>query len=135
LNRGRHLYSAGRPSRWALAHISSYIMSSLCRVCCSNRKTLRAISVANCCRSVNQRNPITIVSGITLSNFSLFKLSLAILATNVTKSDLRINILKQPPPHQSCVVTLSPQVRYIPRYHQFECVNFDLQLCSILRIA
>ena len=23
-NRGRHLYSAGRPSRWALAHISSY---------------------------------------------------------------------------------------------------------------
>ena len=27
LNRGRHLYSAGRPSRWALAHISS----RLCR--------------------------------------------------------------------------------------------------------
>jgi len=24
LNRGRHLYSAGRPSRWAFAHISSY---------------------------------------------------------------------------------------------------------------
>jgi len=24
LNRGRHLYSAGRPSRWALSHISSY---------------------------------------------------------------------------------------------------------------
>ena len=24
LNRGRHLYSAGRPSRWALAHISSW---------------------------------------------------------------------------------------------------------------
>jgi len=24
LNRGRHLYSARRPSRWALAHISSY---------------------------------------------------------------------------------------------------------------
>jgi len=24
LNRRRHLYSAGRPSRWALAHISSY---------------------------------------------------------------------------------------------------------------
>jgi len=23
LNGGRHLYSAGRPSRWALAHISS----------------------------------------------------------------------------------------------------------------
>ena len=25
LNRGRHLYSAGRPSRWALAHICSYL--------------------------------------------------------------------------------------------------------------
>jgi len=25
LNRGRHLYLAGRTSRWALAHISSYI--------------------------------------------------------------------------------------------------------------
>jgi len=24
LNRGRHLYSAGRPSHWAQAHISSY---------------------------------------------------------------------------------------------------------------
>ena len=24
LNRGRHLYSAGRPSRWALAHILVY---------------------------------------------------------------------------------------------------------------
>ena len=30
LNRGRHLYSAGRPSRWALAHISS---SSYCSYC------------------------------------------------------------------------------------------------------
>jgi len=26
LNRGRHLYSAARPSRWALAHISSSII-------------------------------------------------------------------------------------------------------------
>jgi len=26
LNRGCHLHSAGRPSRWALAHISSYYM-------------------------------------------------------------------------------------------------------------
>ena len=25
LNRGRHLYSAGRPSRWSLAHISSHL--------------------------------------------------------------------------------------------------------------
>jgi len=28
LNRGRHLCSAGRPSRWALAHISSFIWYS-----------------------------------------------------------------------------------------------------------
>ena len=27
LNRGRHLCSAGRPSRWALAHISSFFSS------------------------------------------------------------------------------------------------------------
>ena len=26
LNRGRHLYSAGRQSRWALAHISSFLL-------------------------------------------------------------------------------------------------------------
>jgi len=32
LNRGRHLYSAGRPSRWALAHISSLhlFVATLC---------------------------------------------------------------------------------------------------------
>ena len=30
LNRGRHLYSAGRPSRWALAHISSSMTLSQC---------------------------------------------------------------------------------------------------------
>jgi len=28
LNKWRHLYSAGRPSRWALAHISSYLCSN-----------------------------------------------------------------------------------------------------------
>jgi len=29
-NRGRHLYSAGRPSRWALAHISSFYYFQVC---------------------------------------------------------------------------------------------------------
>jgi len=29
LDRGRHLYSAGRPSRWALAHISSWTSFSI----------------------------------------------------------------------------------------------------------
>ena len=28
LNRGRHIYSAGQPSRWALAHISSFIVKT-----------------------------------------------------------------------------------------------------------
>ena len=29
LNRGRHLYSAGRPSRWALAHILVHVCFSV----------------------------------------------------------------------------------------------------------
>jgi len=29
LNRGRHLYSAGRPSRWALAHILVLLWTTL----------------------------------------------------------------------------------------------------------
>ena len=32
LNRERHLYSAGRPSRWALTHISSFVYFSTCLV-------------------------------------------------------------------------------------------------------
>ena len=30
-NRGRHLYSAGRPSGWALAHISSCVLLCICK--------------------------------------------------------------------------------------------------------
>jgi len=33
LNRGRHLYSAGRPSRWALAHISSTLYFTVLDFC------------------------------------------------------------------------------------------------------
>jgi len=33
LNRGRHLYSAGRPSRLALAHISSFFSFCLWGIC------------------------------------------------------------------------------------------------------
>jgi len=36
LNRGRHLYSAGQLSRWALAHISSSIYYDLQHPPCSN---------------------------------------------------------------------------------------------------
>jgi len=32
LNRGRHLCSAGRPSRWALAHVSSYYYLNILNV-------------------------------------------------------------------------------------------------------
>ena len=38
LNRGCHLYSAGRPSRWALAHISSFI-----NVCTKIRTTKKSL--------------------------------------------------------------------------------------------
>ena len=44
LNRGRHLYSAGRPSRWALAHISSYYYTAsqqMSKMCHSRRHSLR----------------------------------------------------------------------------------------------
>ena len=39
LNRGRHLYSAGRPSRWALANISSFfhLLPAPRRICRPNR--------------------------------------------------------------------------------------------------
>ena len=40
-NRGRHLYSAGRPSCWALAHISSWIWNS--------KLSRDAVSVVSCC--------------------------------------------------------------------------------------
>jgi len=36
-NRGRHLYSAGRPSHWALAHISSWIR--ILREACNTNNT------------------------------------------------------------------------------------------------
>jgi len=42
LNRGRHLYSAGLPSRWALAHISSLNVFCVCwqsNIQCLNEKT------------------------------------------------------------------------------------------------
>jgi len=33
LNRGHYLYSAGRPSRWAFAHISSNLLYFLLAIC------------------------------------------------------------------------------------------------------
>ena len=58
LNRGRHLYSAGRPSRWALAHISSSFYSSAeCEVVivCDTRavrldKTLHIVGISRALR-------------------------------------------------------------------------------------
>jgi len=51
LNRGRHLYSAGRPSRWALGHISSYYLNVFTSM--ENITTLRCKCKGGCgsCRS------------------------------------------------------------------------------------
>ena len=43
LNRGRHLYSRGRPSRWALAHISSILWPTH-----TNHKTWRMANPVSC---------------------------------------------------------------------------------------
>ena len=43
LNRGRHLYSAGRPSRWAFAQISSYTLRRHTR----ERSTITVLSWLN----------------------------------------------------------------------------------------
>ena len=51
LNRGRHLYSAGRPSRWSLAHISSYPWISLT---VSGRLRRGGWSVDDFSRSIDQ---------------------------------------------------------------------------------
>ena len=45
LNGGRHLHSAGRPSRWALAHI---LVNT--RISCLDHPALRAASRQTCCR-------------------------------------------------------------------------------------
>jgi len=37
-DRGRHLYSAGRPSGWALAHISSFIICYLSQSIVKHRR-------------------------------------------------------------------------------------------------
>jgi len=40
LNRGRHLYSAGRPSHWALTHISSYYKDHKCIIDFDNKNPI-----------------------------------------------------------------------------------------------
>ena len=53
-NRGRHLYSTGQPSRWALAHISSSVYSSadviksVTYAVCLMLSCL--LEISNCCR-------------------------------------------------------------------------------------
>ena len=43
LNGGHHLYLAGRPSRWALAHISSWVWFTVCLVSVSLSLVTRAL--------------------------------------------------------------------------------------------
>jgi len=45
LNRERHLYSAGRPSRWALAHISSFDWYIAVCCVCFNRNCIWSFNV------------------------------------------------------------------------------------------
>jgi len=53
LNRGCHLYSAGRPSRWALAHISSYeIVSSAVITIFKNSNLLKHDTVFLPCNKI-----------------------------------------------------------------------------------
>ena len=49
-NRGRHLYSAGRPSRWALAHISSLVYFLLI---CHPRSTINELRHRRYCEKTN----------------------------------------------------------------------------------
>jgi len=51
LNRGRHIYSAGRPSRWALAHISSFL-HILTTIRCWRTRAKRCITAngLTCCK-------------------------------------------------------------------------------------
>jgi len=44
LNRGCHLYSAGRPSRWALAHISSFHIFLIVHRCIHRIKGVMAVT-------------------------------------------------------------------------------------------
>jgi len=55
--RGRHIYSAGRPSRWASAHISSYaiIFGSFCRYCSILSGSKTAVNRENCKPIPNSR--------------------------------------------------------------------------------
>jgi len=61
LNRGRHLCSAGRPSRWALAHISSFlctaklVASALFLHCWYRLNAVWSVNACECsCRSTSQ---------------------------------------------------------------------------------
>jgi len=58
LNRGRHLYSAGWPSRWALAHIASFVSFLSVTVTLLNSKVReRSIAV----KLLERRNGFDIV--------------------------------------------------------------------------
>ena len=55
LNRGRHLYSAGQPSRWALAHISNSELLSQKRIFCGNWSSFMQAYCRSCCTTSSDR--------------------------------------------------------------------------------
>jgi len=62
LNRGRHLYSAGQPPRWALAHISSLMISA--SINATKIQTFQANHVQTSCSSQNLPSIPLAIGGI-----------------------------------------------------------------------
>ena len=66
LNRGCHLYSAGRPSRWALVHISSVNIECRSEMCCTRlaentgrknvAKNRHLRTIAQLCRAISAQS-------------------------------------------------------------------------------
>jgi len=61
LNRGRHLYSVGRPSRWALAHISSFASIGLLQISVGQSVALNSHSP-----SVSKHMPCQVISPLAM---------------------------------------------------------------------
>jgi len=66
LNRGRHLYSAGRPSRWALAHTSSLFF------CSSHNFRFLCWSVNKILLVLDLLHPAVVVAPLVMSQLVLY---------------------------------------------------------------
>ena len=76
LNRGRHLYSAGRPSRWALAHISSLFMTqSAVLILCNGLNSAREYFYRQKTLELNQTYSVGSVTLLLCDTLYLFAVS------------------------------------------------------------